>query len=288
LLSGIRQFIRRSLALPSAGWPFVRGDHTVISATAPVVVATSSPSAMPKALAAHPPEGLSMVSVLHTADDAADLLRALAANLATQSVICVESETAERPLGAALLKLGCGDEAPTGAVGTLMNAIASQIDSADLGALRRRVEFIDMLSCRETPRVVARIEKARAAAAQPNAGFVTQTTSSGVPRVILPRDTRYESRADKAGRFKISLEEQSIAVEHLNGKEDRLLRVIEGKTARDVCLALIRNGWVSKLDHAAYLGRELARAELALRSGRPFTQDSAEPADAAPPSVPDR
>jgi tetrahydromethanopterin S-methyltransferase subunit A len=71
----------------------------------------------------------------------------------------------------------------------------------------------------------------------------------------------------------------------LNGKENRLLRVIEGKTARDVCLALIRNGWVSKLDHAAYLGRELARAELALRSGRPFTQDSAEPGEATPLSA---
>jgi tetrahydromethanopterin S-methyltransferase subunit A len=285
LLSGITQFVRRSLALQSARWPFVRGDHTVFDATAPVVVVTSGPSAIPKALAAHPPAGLSMIAVLHTADDAADLLRTLAANLAIQSVICVESEMGKRLLGAALLRLGDGDEAPAGAVGTLMNTIASRIDSAELGALRRRVAFIDMLTCREASRITARVEKLLAAGAQPNAGFVTQTTDSGVPRVTLPRDTHYESRADKAGRFKIRLEEQSIAVEHLNGKENRLLRVIEGKTARDVCLALIRNGWVSKLDHAAYLGRELARAELALRSGRPFTQDSAEPVEATPLSA---
>jgi tetrahydromethanopterin S-methyltransferase subunit A len=277
--------MRRSFALQSADWPFVRGDHTVIDAAAPVVVASSSPSSVSQALVTRPPEGLSMVAVLHASDDAANLLRAIAANLAIQCVICVESETAKRPLGAAVLKLGCGVDAPTGAVGSLMNTIASQIDSADLVALRRRVEFIDLLSCREPQTVRARIEKFRAAAAQPNPGFVTQATESGVPRVVLPRDTRHESRADKGGRFKIRLEEQSIAVEHLNGKEDRLLRIIEGKTARDLCLALIRNGWVSKLDHAAYLGRELARAELALRSGRPFTQDSAEPADSTPPSV---
>jgi tetrahydromethanopterin S-methyltransferase subunit A len=168
-----------------------------------------------------------------------------------------------------------------------MNTLASQFDSADLGALRRRVAFIDLLSCRDAPKVVTRIEQLGAAASPPNAGFVTQTTDSGVPRVTLPRDTRHEPVADKAGRFRIRLEEQSIAVDHLSGK-DRLLRVIEGKTARDVCLAIIRNGWVSKLDHAAYLGRELARAELALRSGRVFTQDSAEPGDTSPPAAPER
>jgi tetrahydromethanopterin S-methyltransferase subunit A len=96
--------------------------------------------------------------------------------------------------------------------------------------------------------------------------------------LIIPRHTRYEARQDKVGDFKIRIEEQSIAVEHLNSK-GLLLRTIEGKTARDICLALIRNGWVSKLDHAAYLGRELARAELAMRGGRPFVQDEAEPND---------
>ncbi len=66
-----------------------------------------------------------------------------------------------------------------------------------------------------------------------------------------------------------------------------MLRIIEGKTARDICLTLIRNGWISRLDHAAYLGRELARAEAALIAGRPFTQDSsATESTRAPSSAP--
>ena len=37
----------------------------------------------------------------------------------------------------------------------------------------------------------------------------------------------------------------------------------------------IDQGPISRLDHAAYLGRELARAEESLRSGEPFIQDAA-------------
>ena len=277
MLSGLKHFIRRNLAPESAQWPFVRGDYTVVDASAPVVVMSSYPTEL-TALADSPPVGLCMTAALHSADEAADLCRALAANLAVQFVICLESETAKRPLATAVLKLGNDDKAQKGDVGALMNTIASQLDVGDLDELRRRVEFVDLLSCRDTAKIVARVELCRAAASQPNAGFVKQTTDTGVPRLVLPRHTRNATRADKAGHFTIRLEEQSIVVEHLNGK-NRLLRLIEGKTARDICLALIRNGWISKLDHAAYLGRELARAELALQSGRPYTQDSAEPSD---------
>lgn len=278
MLSGLRHFIRRNLAPESAEWPFVRGDYTVVDASAPVVVVSSHPAALAAALVVAPPAGLCMTAVLHSADEAADLLRALAANLAVQFVICLESETAKRPLATAMLKLGNDDKAQKSDLGALMNAIASQLDAGDLDELRRRVEFVDLLSCREAAKVITRVELCRTAASQPNAGFVKQTTEVGVPRLVLPRNTRNAARADKAGHFTIRLEEQSIVVEHLNGKS-RLLRVIEGKTARDVCLGLIRNGWISKLDHAAYLGRELARAELALQSGRPYVQDSAEPGD---------
>jgi dihydropteroate synthase len=35
----------------------------------------------------------------------------------------------------------------------------------------------------------------------------------------------------------------------------------------------MKNGDVTLLDHAAYLGRELYKAELAIRYGRSFEQD---------------
>lgn len=52
-----------------------------------------------------------------------------------------------------------------------------------------------------------------------------------------------------------------------------LLRVIEGTTARALYRMIIANGWVSELSHAAYVGKELTRAEFALTRGDRYVQD---------------
>jgi tetrahydromethanopterin S-methyltransferase subunit A len=51
--------------------------------------------------------------------------------------------------------------------------------------------------------------------------------------------------------------------------------VIEGATPSALYATAIERGLVTRLDHAAYLGRELARAEQSLRTGEPYVQDRA-------------
>ena len=65
-----------------------------------------------------------------------------------------------------------------------------------------------------------------------------------------------------------------IAVEHY-AYDNRLLRVIEGKEARSIYWTMIDNDGVTQLSHAAYLGKELARAELSTKFGFPYIQDGA-------------
>ena len=48
---------------------------------------------------------------------------------------------------------------------------------------------------------------------------------------------------------------------------------IAGSTAKEVLDTIIELGLVSRLDHAAYLGRELMKAELALKFKRSYSQD---------------
>ena len=50
--------------------------------------------------------------------------------------------------------------------------------------------------------------------------------------------------------------------------------IVKGKTAEQVYGLIIESGLVSKLDHAAYLGTELAKAEIALRTGKEYVQDN--------------
>jgi tetrahydromethanopterin S-methyltransferase subunit A len=51
--------------------------------------------------------------------------------------------------------------------------------------------------------------------------------------------------------------------------------IIERRSAAEVYMTGIEHTLLSRLDHAAYLGRELARAEHALLSGEPYVQDAA-------------
>jgi tetrahydromethanopterin S-methyltransferase subunit A len=60
---------------------------------------------------------------------------------------------------------------------------------------------------------------------------------------------------------------------HLNG---RLAHVIEGRQAALVAATVVERGLVTQLDHAAYLGRELQKAEAALSAGIAYEQDAAQ------------
>ena len=81
--------------------------------------------------------------------------------------------------------------------------------------------------------------------------------------------------ADRAGWFKIEVDREGglIAATHFPFGEKDPDVVVRGKGAREVYLTIIRRDLVSKLDHAAYLGRELEKAEMALRLGRAYVQD---------------
>ena len=71
---------------------------------------------------------------------------------------------------------------------------------------------------------------------------------------------------DPKGNFRIGIENgQILAIIHG--------RAIRGTSWSDMFSTILQNGDVSLLDHAAYLGKELYKAELALRFGRSFEQD---------------
>jgi dihydropteroate synthase len=61
------------------------------------------------------------------------------------------------------------------------------------------------------------------------------------------------------------------------GKVERSnMTLYSGRTAKELCVKLFEETQpspVSMLDHAAYLGREFVRAEIALISGKEYIQD---------------
>jgi dihydropteroate synthase len=78
----------------------------------------------------------------------------------------------------------------------------------------------------------------------------------------MPDEIEY----DPKGNFRIGIEGDTI-VAVING------RAVRGTRWQDIFYIISKNGDVTLLDHAAYLGRELYKAELAIRYGRSFEQD---------------
>ncbi len=65
-----------------------------------------------------------------------------------------------------------------------------------------------------------------------------------------------------------------IVVEHYTN-DGVLSHVIDGERASDLVSTVVARELVSRLDHAAYLGKELALAEHALKTGEAYVQDAA-------------
>jgi len=79
---------------------------------------------------------------------------------------------------------------------------------------------------------------------------------------------------DALGWFMIRVDREQgrIIAAHFRETEEPST-IIKGKNAREVYQTIIREGLIGKFDHAAYLGKELTKAELALRLGRSYVQD---------------
>jgi dihydropteroate synthase len=68
-------------------------------------------------------------------------------------------------------------------------------------------------------------------------------------------------------------ENNKIVAIYYPNEKDKPEIIIKGSNTRDIYQTIIRNKLITKLDHAAYLGRELKKAEIALRIGRSYKQD---------------
>ena len=142
---------------------------------------------------------------------------------------------------------------------------------------REVVEVIDLIGEAEAMQVLSEAKRCAARNPGPARPFAASPILTPVPGYLPARMV-----SDPAGYFVIYVDRGRgiLSLEHyLN---DGLLdMVIEGASAAELYTPAIDRGLISRLDHAAYLGRELARAEESLRSGEPFVQDAAP--ELAPP-----
>lgn len=284
-------FRRQGPAVRSGSqWPFVPGRYLVVDDTAPVIVVMPDNEALAETLSGLSVQGLCMISpVCRGVADVEKLTRNVEANLAVRCLVLAGGEAdREYPAVEALRAIFDDETDISDKAREIAHGARGKLKAFDFTALQKRVHVVDMLDCGEADKLVAGVVKHGTENHRPDTGFVVQGDDSqaGVQRLLAPTGIAHDYQVDKAGKFVIDTDKNDIVVEHYNSKGE-LLRIIQGSSARDLCLMLIRNGWVSRLDHAAYLGRELALAETAVRQGLPYERKGG-PADNDDAGKPDR
>jgi tetrahydromethanopterin S-methyltransferase subunit A len=277
-------FLSRTFATTKAKqktWPFVPGTYFVADPAAPVAVTTLGSVALAEEVSNSPPQGLCIVGKVETENIGIEkIIKNVISNPAIRYLICAGNEPPKHLTGAtmmALVKQGVDERNRiNGAPG--MRPVLPNTSVEEVRAFRRQVEPIDMIGCTDVKMIHEKVVAlARAAPDTPVAEFVPPDDleeREAIERVIAEGTPPDRIKLDKAGYFVINIEDGVLLVEHYDYKE-KLTRIIEGRNARSIYLTLIRNGWISKLDHAAYLGKELTKAELSLKHNFKYLQDGA-------------
>jgi dihydropteroate synthase-like protein len=96
-------------------------------------------------------------------------------------------------------------------------------------------------------------------------------------KAVLAENPASPVQLDPCGVIRIMVDRDgdTLVAAHFGSADASVpLHVIRGATGGAVLAELLRLGLVSRLDHAAYLGFELSKAEVALRVGRGYVQDA--------------
>lgn len=260
-----------------AGWPLLPGDYYVLRYQAPVAVCTLNSSELAGEIRDNSPAGLSIVGTMHTENLGIErVIRNVNSNPHIRFLILCGQDTQQR-IGhlpgrslSALFANGVDERSRiVGALGkrpVLKNIVADEV-----AAFRQTVELIDLAGEGQVSRVADEI--ARCTERNPGA---TQkfTLKQSVQSVFV--DEPEPLVLDPAGYFVVYPEPRrdALVLEHYTN-QGVLDSVLEGRSAAPLFQAAISRGLVSRLDHAAYLGRELARAEQNLKDGSVYIQDRA-------------
>ncbi|MCK6544466.1 DUF4346 domain-containing protein [Myxococcota bacterium] len=271
------------------GWPPLPGEYDVLRYRAPVAVCALGSVELAASLERAAPPGLSIVGTMHTENLGIErVIRNVLANPNIRFLILCGEDT-QRAIGhlpgqslASLFRNGIDERGRiVGAKGkrpTLKNVTADQVR-----AFLRQVELLDLVGETSTERITTNI---RELAARDPGPFREHVADDALTPIVAAEPERLIP--DPAGFFVVYTDgdRQRLVLEHYTNA-GVLDCVLEGRTPASLYGEVIARALISRLDHAAYLGRELARAERSLLTGDPYVQDRAA-GELAPPPEDDR
>src|ERR1700730_10690078 len=157
--------------------------------------------------------------------------------------------------------------------------ILKNLTLLDVTLFRQQIEEVNLIGVTDIEGILAAVRDCsqRPAQAFPAGPAKAATREDALAAIEhIPAKAPKQLRLDRAGFFIVLPQPQKglIICEHYENN-GRLAHVIEGRQAALIASTVVERGFVTQLDHAAYLGRELAKAEAALSDGIMYEQDAA-------------
>lgn len=152
-----------------------------------------------------------------------------------------------------------------------VRSVLKNIDPLHIQHLREQVQVIDLIGCNGLDIIREKVEDCVEKNLPP---FKEATVLEGIKKVQAKPSKKLA--LDPSGYFIIypKPDKREMLVEHYSC-DGTFTHIVEGGSASELCDTIVELGLVSRLDHAAYLGRELERCRLSMELGFGFVQDKA-------------
>jgi len=259
------------------GWPPLPGDYSVIRYGAPVAVCALNSEPLVRQLAINKPVGLAIAGTMHTEN--LGIERIIKNTLANPNIrfLVLCGEDTQQAVGhlpgqsfESLFRNGLDERKRiVGARGK--RPMLKNVSHEEIKAFMGQVELVTMIG-EESPDKVTKVIHS---CVQRDPGTYPEPFKSApIERIQASEPERL--KLDKAGYFVVYPDTRAkhLVVEHYTN-QGVLDCVLEGRSTGALYSEAIERQLLTRLDHAAYLGRELARAERSLLDGAPFVQDAA-------------
>jgi tetrahydromethanopterin S-methyltransferase subunit A len=270
------------------GWPPLPGDYRVLRYGASVAVCVLNSQHLIADVTVSAPAELSIVGTMHTENLGIErIIKTVLANPNIRFLVLCGEDT-RQAIGhlpgqslASLFRNGIDDRGRIiGASGK--RPVLKNVSREEVRAFIRQVELVDHIGETSAARIAAVVEMLGARNPGP---FSERVGQALLAPVVASEPVRLT--LDPAGFFVVypDTARRRLVLEHYSNA-GVLDSILHGATPAALYSAAAERGLVTRLDHAAYLGRELARAERSLETGEPYVQDRAAGALEDAPAVP--
>lgn len=259
------------------GWPPLPGDYSVIRYGASVAVCALNSEVLVKSLSEQKPEGLAIVGTMHTENLGIErVIKNVLANPHIRFLLLCGEDT-QQAIGhlpgqsfESLFQNGLDERSRIrGARGK--RPVLNNVSREEVEVFLHQVELVPMIG-EESPDAIC--TQIRSCSERDPGSYPYPVRPTAVKRIHAHEPARLT--LDRAGYFVVypDARRKHLVVEHYTN-QGVLNCVLEGTSTGAVYSEAIERQLLTRLDHAAYLGRELARAEQSLLTGAPFVQDAA-------------